>query len=410
MSLLATPKTRPFQYLAGALLLGLIVLRVPTLASTLALNLAHRDLLYWSPLLPYEEGKCLLERVIDLGERAGPRWLEYGHDQRARERLAQMESESWYGRSQRWVAFETGRRLEAQGDAEAAIMAYQEAADQTELRAPSFYAIYRLTRTSDSRVAEGYLHRLTALVPAVQVHRTGNDQYQLLGLDLDEWSIAWDGAHIPMTLYWQTSTSVDTPRQWNVGGWQYIQVRDRLYQIGVVSNLLPNGGFEQDLSTMAALPMGYHNTRDFRLRQTGEITDFLRQYHNLLQNWRNGYPNHVAAMTAPSEKINGFSTSRVPIDDDALYLFSGWMRTTGESEGYLGGVWERDKTEIIYWKIAKWSSQTTWRRYASVANVPDEATEFKFMALRRGIGTVLFDDVLFCEIPLPDLRADRGLN
>jgi hypothetical protein len=255
-------------------------------------------------------------------------------------------------------------------------------------------------------VAEEHLHRLTALVPAVQVHRTGNDQYQLLGLDLDEWSIAWDGAHIPMTLYWQTSTCVDSPRQWNVGGWQYIQVRDRLYQIGVVSNLLPNGGFEQDLSTMAALPMGYHNIRDFRLRETGEITDFLRQYHNLLQNWRNGYPNQVAAMTAPSEKINGFSTSRVPIDDDALYLFSGWMRTTGESEGYLGGVWERDKIEIKYWKIARWSSQTTWRRYASVATAPDEATEFKFMALRRGIGTVLFDDVLFCDIPLPDLRAD----
>lgn len=381
----------------GIIALLLTAFRIPWLSSALMLNLAHRDLLHWSPLLPYSEGKYLLERAVDLGGRAGPRWGEHGHGQRARQILTQMESDAWYDRFQRWQAFEMGQQLESQGHIEAAFVAYQEAASQTELRAVSFYALYRLTRASDPEKSDEYLYRLVALEPATHVHWAESDQYELLGFDLDEWSVSWNGDHIPITFYWQLSISVDRPKRWYVNDWQYIQVQDRLYQVGTISNLLPNGGFEQDASVISALPMGYRNVRDCHLREAGEIINFLRQHHSLLQAQRNGYLSQVAAITGPLERHNGFST-RVLVDEDALYMLSGWMLTIGESEGYLGGVWEKGQVELQYWNVANWSSQTSWRQYSAIGLFPAEASKFRFLALQRGAGMVLFDNVLFCKI------------
>lgn len=398
-------RIRSFQYLAGILFLGLIVIRMPALTSALALNLAHCDLLHWLPLLTYGEGKDLLERSIELGACAGSKWFEHGHGHRARELLAQMESRSWYERSRRWRAFETGRQLEIQGDIEAATMAYQESADQIELRVLSFFAMYRLMQqASDPIMAEEYLHHLTTLKPATQVHWAESDQYKLLGFDFDEWSIAWNGNHIPITLYWQLSESTDEPRQWRIDDWQYIQVQDRLYQIGEVSNLLPNGGFEQDLSTIAALPIGYRNIRDYRLRETFQIADYLHQYHGLIGDYRADYFSQVATMTSPPGQTNGFSAPRVPVEENGLYLLSGWMRTTGESEGYLAGVWEKDGIEFQYWKIADWSSPSSWQQYAEVMKPPSKTNRLRFIALQRGAGMVLFDDIFLCRFYPPNFE------
>lgn len=399
-------ETRPMlQYLVSALLIFLVLFRMPVLSSGLSLNLAHRDLSHWTPVLPDDQGRHLLERAVDLGEGAGPRWFARGHGQRACGLLAQMQSQAWVDRSRGWEAFETGQQLEAQGQIDAAVAAYEEAVSQIQLRVLSLHAIYRLLETSDPTGAEHHLQRLGALEPAVQARWSVNDHYQLLGFDLDEWSIAWDGAHILITLYWQVRLSVEGSRQWGAEDWQYIQVGDRVYQIGTVNNLLPNGGFEQDLSTVAALPTGYVNIRDSRLRETGEIADFLRQYHSLLQDLRDGDVSQVAAMTAPPEVANGFSAPRVPVEEGTLYLLSGWMRTTGDSEGYLAGVWEKGKTELEYWRIADWSSHSSWRQYTAVAVPPREAGRFRFVALQRGTGNALFDEVLFCELRQPDLRS-----
>jgi len=381
----------------------MIALCLPALFTALALNLAHQDLLHWSPLLPYEEGRLLLKRAIYWGERGGTRWLEHGHGQRAHQLLSQMQSEAWSGRFRSWSAFETGQQLEAQGQIEAAIIAYQDAVKQTELRVPALYAIYRLMHTSDMVAAEEYLYHLTALDPAVQVHWIANDQYQLLGFDLDEWSVAWHDAHIPIVLYWQSSAIVDTPQQWTAGNWTYIQVGERLYQIGTVRNLLPNGGFEQDLSTLAALPMGYKNTRDSRLRESSEIAVFLRQHHSLLVDQRNNYLSQVTAMNSPPEQANGFSAPRVPVEANTLYLLSGWMRTVGECEGYLAGIWEKDKIEFLYWEIADWSSTLDWQQYAEVSMSPPEVDRFRFVAVQRGASRTLFDDLLFCRLDPPNL-------
>lgn len=106
----------------------------------------------------------------------------------------------------------------------------------------------------------------------------------------------------------------------------------------------------------------------------------------------------VAAMIGSLDKANGFSALRVSVNGDNLYLLAGWMRKTGDSKGYLGGVWEKDKTELQYWKIADWSSRAYWRLYAAVLGPPQEADNFRFMALQRGIGMILFDNMLFCQI------------
>jgi tetratricopeptide (TPR) repeat protein len=364
----------------------------------LALNLAHRDLLRWSPLLPYEESKRLLESAIESGEKAGHRWLEHGHGQRADSLLAQMQSDMWRVRFQRWQSFEMGQQLEAQGRIDAAIKAYRDAADQTELRVASLYAIYHLTQISDPVTAREYLHHLITLKPATQVHWAESD-YKLLGFDLDEWSVAWNGNHIPITLYWQLSEGTDVPRQWRIDDWQYIQVGDRLYQIGEVSNLLPNGGFERDLSAIAALPMGYWSIRHGRFAQSGD-TSIFRKHHWLGYAEREGQITQVAIVRNITGE-HGFVTP-ITIKDVELYLFGGWVRSTDDSEVYLGGAWEKNYERLSAWKMLDWSKHTKWHYYASVTRAPEGADSFDFRALNRGNGISIFDNVLFCHLSLPD--------
>lgn len=394
------------RYLTAALVVFLTLLRLPALSAAVSLNLAHLNLMHWSPFMPDEMGERLLERAVILGENAGPSWFLHGHGQRARMLLAQMQSADWIGRSRCWQAFVQGQQFETQGQLEAAISVYQEAVTCVELRVQSLYALYRLSRGLDLITAEEHLNHLAILSPMISTPGTFDEQYQLLGFDLDLWNVAWNGSYIPITVYWQVSTPVDAVRQWEVSNWQYIQVWDRLYQIGRTANLLPNGGFEQDLSSIAALPLGYQHIRDSHLRERSEIVDFLHQYHGLTHDWRGADVSQVVAVTGRHEQTTGFSTASIPVETGALYLLSGEMRTTDLSEGYLGGVWASGKTELRYWKVANWASTSFWRQYAAVMAAPEPAAEFRFMALQRGAGAALFDNVLFCKLALPDLIAE----
>jgi hypothetical protein len=389
--------------LAAALAFLLLAQSGDLLCRAARLNLAHVMLLRWASQPPGLGSERSLIRSVGWGTRAGADWERHGHGERAAVLLARLQSDGWRERERALSAYRQGQRLEREGETTQALAHYREASNWVGSRVASIYAIYRLLQQGgDSVRVEAQLDALVALTPDFRAALAITDHVRLLGCDLDPWSLEGSEGRIPVVFYWEVPASDGTPREWVEDGWRYIRVRTRLYQIGMIDNLLPNGGFEQDLSTRVALPLGYRNLRDARIRGEDGFEAFLKSHHRLVTDQRDGHITQVAAAVNPRDETDGMATAhKVPVQEGALYLFGGWMRVTDTNEGYLAGVWWNGGDELLYWKVAKWVSVQSWHHFVAASVAPEGADSFSPLALNRGVGEAWFDDLILLQVPLP---------
>lgn len=375
------------------------------------LNLAHIALIRWAFKPGQVEPEHYLSAAVRWGERAGRTWQRSGHSERAQMLWKRVTThDALLARRRAEAAYRQAQTSEHEGHLESALAAYRHAFAEDERQIEVGYKVYRLAmQVGRSRLAQRQVQALYALVPEYPVTLTLDDGITLLGYDLDETSLERDVDPIPVILYWELPAPLEDVSQWQAGGWMYVGVQDRLYQIGVVDNLLPNGGFERDLSTMAIIPHGYKNNKS-EARYQAYRYDFLRMHHRVMVDRRDGNITQVAALVNPVEELNGMMPVHgVTMVPGALYVLGGWMRVMEGGSGYLGGVWRTAAGEVVrYWYATKERHAQPWQQVvATVAAPEDETLAFSLLALNRGEGEVYFDDLILFPIVPPQLSGGQ---
>jgi len=373
------------------------------------LNFAHIALTRWAFVVGDPSPERYLELAVQWGKQAGSTWQEeHGHSARAQKLWEHVTSSSVQAQRRAEQAYQQGQIWENKGKLGLALEFYQQAFTTDSKLIEAGYQIYRLsTQVEQLKLAQRQEEMLSALEPEYHVTTTLADGTKLLGYDLDEIYLERGVDLIPITFYWELSTSLGDVSQWETKDWTYVRVQNRLYQIGQVANLVPNGGFEQDLSTIAVVPHGYrdiaaeHKYQDDRHR-------FLRSRHQLMIDKRDGGHSQVAVVVNPSVGLNGImSVQEIMMEPGALYVFGGWMRVGDGGSGDLGGVWRKDSGEAVrYWYVARERSAQPWQWILSTVTAPvDGSLSFRPLALNRGEGEVYFDDLVCFQITPPLIRT-----
>jgi hypothetical protein len=378
------------------------------LYETACLNLGEIMLLRGVSQMPAVEAEDSLTQAIKWGERARDRWERHYHKERAITLVEQLQGTEWRDREQALSAYEQAQQLEQEGQAVLALSKYQAASQWVGLKVKAAYATYRLSdQVGRIEQAEEARQYLTTLVPEVKMDTVIGD-LRLLGYDLDMWSLEWDEEDIPITLYWETSAGASTfPREWLEEEWSYIKVHNRLYQLGTVRNLLPNGGFEQDLFATAIIPFGYRYFKQSHIQGQEGYVKFLESRYSLALENRNGRATQVAAISNMQNEVGGLSTfESIVVQGGKPYLFGGWMRVNGNGASYLAGEWRRTGDLLKYWQVARWVSPQSWQSFASLSISPEKADTFFPLFLGQTQSEVLFDNVLLFPVSLPSVSLD----
>jgi hypothetical protein len=311
-----------------------------------------------------------------------------------------VTGDAWLTKRDAELAYRQAQKWEREGRLESALAAYQRAFADDGQWVEAGHKVYQLaTQTGQTALAQRQAQALRELAPEWSVTVTLTDGTMLVGYDLDEMSLEHDLGSIPITLYWKLHTPLEGILRWQADGWTYVAVQSRLYQIGVVDNLLPNGGFERDLSTMAIVPAGYQDLAYMARFQP----DYLRTRHKLTVDTRDGDTTQVAAVVNAVEGVNGMNTvQRITVKPRTWYVMGGWIHVLDRGIGYLGGVWRtHDGEDVLYWYVAREHPAHPWQQFASAAIAPDQATMFTPLALNLGEGEVRFDNLIFFQMPVP---------
>lgn len=219
--------------------------------------------------------------------------------------------------------------------------------------------------------------------------------WQLLGYDLPEALFLglWDETVV--VLYWEHEGAALSPGEARVGDWHLVWAGNRACQIGRVKNLAPNGGFERTLDLLDTRPVGWP-TQQYVPNRTGERALLLDQ--------RNGVPTVVAFKDNSYREASAWYSEMIPVQEDAIYLYAGWVRTEGPSGFRLGVGWHDLERKDFYNYLA-WGQTTTWTHYADLVRPLPGATAARLwlVALGEG-GRVYFDDILFIRLDMTPLR------
>ena len=388
------------------LLLALVVVRsAGSIYHSLYLNMAHIALARWAFAPEQAEPEQHLTAAVQWGEKAGPAWMDqHGHSERALALWTHVISETSLARRRAERVYRQGQALEREGQLEAALAAYRQAYAGDGLWVEAGYRTYYLAMQTDQpALAQRHAQALRVQSPEYPVNTTLDNGARLLGYDLDEMRLERDIDPIPITLYWELPTPLEDVSQWQADGWTYVGVQDRLYQVGVMDNLLPNGGFERDLSTMAIIPSGYQHVQASLVRDRPDYLAYLQDRHKLMPDRRDRDINQVAVVMNVVKGLNGLTTPhKVAVEPGALYIVGGWMRVTGGGSGFLGGVWGDDSNaDLLYWYATQKQPAQSWQHFASASIAPKEATVFTPLALNTGENKVYFDDLVFFQVPFP---------
>jgi hypothetical protein len=380
------------------------VLKTPELYRLWNLNQANQYLLRWSILGDDDCQEGFLTRATQLGDRAGINWTNsYGERVRALHKtLCRREPKDY--RDSGEYSYQTGLEHEAAGDIQKAINLYQDACDKDERHVLACFTAYTRITAPPQPGKDTSLSRLQKLIPVQSIVPLEAGGITLIGFDLQVNVLQHDDSLIPITLYWEIPEPTGLTNYWEEQGWSYVQVGTRLYQIGQVKNLLPNGGFERDLSNIAKLPFGYENIR----YSVNQDPNLIKAYHRMELVDRENDISQVAVIVNQEEKLNGLTTiNGVDISAGDLYLMSGLMRVSDTGVGSLGGVWRTNsKEDIRYWYIARNLSGQVWTQVSGVFRAPQDAEVFTILALNKGEGEVYFDDLVFSQIPTPEIAHE----
>ncbi|MBN1890299.1 MAG: hypothetical protein JW850_20060 [Thermoflexales bacterium] len=390
--------------LAGVTL-GLVLLAA-SLYRSLCSDLAHVALARWAFVPGQAKAESQLFAALEWGEKAGDAWTadRLGHNQQAQRLGARMQSQVVLARQRAQGAYDQGLSWERQEELALALESYQQAFADDGRWVEAGYKVYDLgMQLGQAALAQPRAQALYTLSPEYPVSTSLAAQARLLGYDLDEMSLERGVDPIPVTFYWELPGSPEGVSRWQADGWVYVRVQNRLYQLGTLDNILPNGGFERDLSTMAIVPAGYQDAQAALIRDRRDYVDLLRTRHRLDLDQAGEYATQVAVVVSSNAAFNGLTTLyKLSVKAGSLYVMGGRMRVTEAGNGYLGGIWRTDPTtDLLYWHVARERPAQAWQHIAAAARAPEGATVFVPLFLNMGAGQVYFDDLVLFQVPVP---------
>ena len=375
-------------------------LKTGHLYQKLSLNLANLYMLRWSFIPIGKQQDNYLPRAVFWGDQAGDLWPQVQRDRISAKLNAGNTGFALTSTRKSKVNFDEGQEYENQGDYQRALSFYRDACDAF---GKNILACYHATKMADQlsqdSLAQQLINRIISLEPEHPLGPIDFEDLRLVGYDIDEGQLERSIEPVPLTLYWESSKSSLYVEVWKSSSWTFIKLGTRIFQVGEIRNLLPNGGFEQDLSRTAVLPYGYQNV----VFAANQDEDILASRHRIDLSVRGRGQTQAAVVVNHQSILNGLTTrDGLEIKTGKIYLLSGWMKADQSAQGYLGGVWRTsDKADILYWKITPEETGSTWEVYDSVMEAPPESKYFTFLALNTGEAEVYFDNLIFVELELP---------
>jgi tetratricopeptide (TPR) repeat protein len=394
-----TARQSPFVFVL--VIIVVMFCKTPLLYLVWNFNQASLNLIRWSLGQDGENPEKYLFEAVARGEQAGNYWLDT-YNERVSAKLETIQKNKLSSANGiALMTFTAGIEFEAQGNIQDALVSYQNACQQNNKLIQACSSAYSiLVESYQVEAADSYRQFLIHLEPDYAHVPLEDENIKLLGYDLQTPLLERDDEPLSITIYWDMSNSTTGISEWSRNGWSYIQVGSRLYQMGKISNLLPNYGFDRDFSNIAILPYGYQNVR-YSVNQDKNI---LSTHHRLEVVKREQEISQAAVVVNSEEKLNGLTTKqKVDISPTDLYILSGLMRVAEGGSGSLGGVWRTQQMDDInYWYISRNSTDPSWVKVGGVERAPANAEIFTLLALNTGVGEVYFDNLMFFRIPYPE--------
>ena len=300
--------------------------------------------------------------------------------------------------------FRQGLLHEQVGELEEAIQSCEQALSQNRRLIPAYVRLGQLYESQGRLVqAKKTLKEFTRLDPEYQVSKTINDKWTLIGYELDEDALAW-GLPVPITLYWrlEKGIAVRQPVHEKQGEWDLYRYGRRVYQLGTVANLAPNGGFERADAPHVGTPTRHVGTPYGYDRYPYNAPP---EQHAITIAERNGQKTLVATLYNLSKKRSSLQTQPIPVRDDVAYLAAAWVRN--RASGGIAGVgcwWVGDLPHVVapYDHDFIEAGTEQWSYLSHLTRpIPGARACRLWLFNYEGSGHVDFDDALFMALEPP---------
>jgi hypothetical protein len=277
---------------------------------------------YFLALAALEDQKLAADPADLLARyRAGRYLAQAGQWQAAYDRLGDRQLRAALPPVQSgWTELTIGRYLEINGDWPGAIGAYRQAVQvQPALRQAYIRLLPLLYLASSANDIAAVENRLATLGPTYRLGAQG-EAYQdfqpaalpggwtLVGYDLDE-EMLEQARRLEIILWWRGHDKRPQGEGW-------LRAGDYWLQRQVVTNLFPNAGFEWGVDERG-IPVGYK--AEIYRAPAGSLlvveAERLENQSNILVTNNSPQVNHVA-----------LASFMVPVEDQQVYLMSGWIQ------------------------------------------------------------------------------------
>lgn len=222
--------------------------------------------------------------------------------------------------------------------------------------------------------------------------------WHLLGYDIrNEEDLAYSSS-LDIVLYWEVSGSaphegIQVSLQ---GPWKVIAVEQRIYQIGVVENLVPNPGFERfnwlGQRRVPGWPFEKYSTAwEQRIGVSTVERDEIPTAVLELENFTGS---------------SGVTTDWLLMPSQGPYLQGGWLYSESDARLCLGRAWAPHLSNEERWYsyvLCNRPLTPGWLHVAGIAVPLPEAAEVKVWALNLGRGQGLFDNLVLFPLEQPAL-------
>lgn len=258
----------------------------------------------------------------------------------------------------------------------------------------------------DFKQAEAIEQQLVGLQPRYLLDVSASVEavpgWTLLGYDLDR-PMLGPLSNVAITLYWQHDVPLArSPGATQTGQWDWVWVDRRVYQIGQVENLAPNGGFESQLDLENGYTAGWELER---LVNGPSAYDGCAVPPSLVVLSQPPNGSSVGQSLEDGSGTCRISSHYIPLPTPGPYLVSAWILVKGDGEACIGNTW---------WgsiKKAFCASGSRWVHQAKVVLPRPEDDALSLYGEVKGQGTrAFFDDILFFPLDLQALREFDSLR
>jgi hypothetical protein len=300
------------------------------------------------------------------------------------------------------------REAERRGNWDEAVVHYENAitggTEQIRLEAHLFLGDLLRSRGDDAGFHTA-MQVASAFVPGVPVDFAGCSQMKLLGGYVDERDLELD-APIHIVLIWESDGAGNPVDLVGVGAgseeeerWRFLAWRARVFQVGLVENLVPDGGFERMMLPGTVILPQLPN----RLYRAQELIHTVLAYESPLQN-----QNMILTLYGRGQMSVGLGSPRVDVptgQGDVGYLVTGWYQSTEGAVPRIGvRWWLRD---AVSWDdnvstYAVEQPSTDWVGFARLAIPPENTDRVQAWIINADeFSHLSVDNLGLFRVPLP---------